>query len=998
MGGIFGGGSSTMPSSTVTPESALSVNTSSAGVGIAKLYGTQRIGSNMIGCYDFTAVAQTQTSSGGGGGKGGGGGSQTTTTGYKYYATLLLALGAGPINAVLTVWDGKNNLGGLSAIGASLFTGALGQQPWPYLSSSHSNEALGYSALSYVAGASMYLGESNSMPGWTFEGQGAFALSSGGDANPGAIIADLLADPFIGPGFSSGLIGDFSVYEAWCGNLGLTMSVLVSGQQAVRDYLNTWLDATQADPYWSQGKLQIKPRGDAYPSAYTGSLTPVLSFSNGDYFPADGEPPVKVTRADPSDLYNSFTVEYANRADSYNANTAVSDDGAHIGTFGLRSEGSQSWHFFTNATAAQIAVDLRRNYTLGVGATYVFTVGEIGALLEQTDIVTISESGIGLSNYPVEITLLEEADDGKTTITARDIPGEMAYVVSRPLAIISGYSGGYGTDPGNINAPLIFEPPLSLAGDLQVWIGASSASGNWGGCHVWISSDGDSYQRLGTIQAPARQGVLTGALTSGVTRDSVNTLSVSLAESNGELSSVSAVDFNNFATLSYVDGELLGYQTAALTGSNAYNLTTLYRGLYGSAIAAHAKGSVFCRLDDALFKLHVSADEIGNAYRLKFTSFNIYGGGEQDLADVMEYHFLFAGSALTLQLPDIGNLSTAYISDILQLSWDATTDSRSPDVEIRMGQTWKSAQVVGRVSGTHAATRGDGTYWLAWHYTVGSGSTAIELYSENPVSIVIAGSQLVSNVIQSWDEAALGWPGTCSGLVVNGSSLELCGAGDIRSPANMLTVSDVIGFGGLVNSGTYQVPISHRVNIGRVAACQVAMTVSVVGDSIYDNVLTVTDVEALSDVTGQNYGPSVLAISQVRLSQDGVTWGDWQNWVAGKFKAMAYDFRLLVSSTGDDITALVKGFSYLVDVPDRADTYTVTSLAAGASVAFAPSFNGGPGAGNLPVVSAAIVANGSASDTVQITGLSLNGCTVIVYNASGIATAGRTVHLIVQGY
>lgn len=993
-----GGGSITTSGSTPTPESALTVQTSLQGSPIGFLYGTNRIGWNLIYKDDFLSVAQTQTSSASGGKSGGGGGSQTTVSGYKYYSTLIMALCAGPIEGVLTVWKDKDNLGGLSAIGASLFTGALGQAPWSYLQSAHADKALGYSGLAYAAGANMYLGESASMPTWTMEACGKKALTYGGDANPADIIADFLTDPYVSVGFPASIIDDLTVYRTWCANLGLLISPTSNSQTATRDYLTTWLDATCANAFWSSGKIKIMPYGDANPSAFTGSLAPVWSFSNADYMPDDGEMPVEQTIVDPSNLYNRFTIEYADRSNDYNASPATSDDPAHINRYGMRAEGTQTWHFITSGVAAQVVADLRRNRQLGVPSTYVFKIGALGALFEPMDIIALTEVNIGLSDYPVRIRKIEEVDDSKFEVTAEDVPGDMAMVASRPLPTTNGYKGSYGKPPGSINSPVIFEPPLSLAGDLEVWIAASSDNAMWGGCHIWLSTDGSSYSRVGTISASARQGALSAPLASGASMDSANGLAVAL-ESVGTLTSVSDSDWAATATLSYVDGELIAYQSASLVSSGLYLLSNLRRGLYGTAIFAHAVGSSFARLDDTVFKYPVSPDQVGKTVTLKFTSFNVFGAAEEDIADVVEYSWRVTGSALTTRLPEVANLTTNYIAGILQFSWDAYTDGRTLDTEIRIGKSWSSGQVLGRFSGTSAPTWGDGTYWVSAHYIFGSGSDAIELYSPTPIEIVVAGSQLVRNVIAAYDEAASGWSGTLTGLMpIPGGKLELCGAGDIEGAANVLAVPDVIGYGGMITTGIYQVPASHRVNIGRVAACPVAMTVSVAGDSIYDNVLTITDITQLADVAGDNYGPAVSAIPQLRLSQDGVTWGAWQNWVAGSYSFMAMEPRLLVSSSATDVTAIVSGFSFLVDVPDRVDSYTVTSAVMAVPVIFSPAFNGGPAEGDLPALSLSIIASGSPGDTVQADNLTLNGCDVIVYDATHTAVAGRTVHLIPQGY
>src|ERR1700674_23011 len=87
-------------------------------------------------------------------------------------------------------------------------------------------------------------------------------------------------------------------------------------------------------------------------------------------------------------------------------------------------------------------------------------------------------------------------------------------------------SAGSGVDtlasPGNTNAPIIFEPPAGLSGgDLEVWLIASGGV-NWGGCQIWVSSDGSTYAMAGTLYRGGRQGVLTASLPSHADTDTAD--------------------------------------------------------------------------------------------------------------------------------------------------------------------------------------------------------------------------------------------------------------------------------------------------------------------------------------------------------------------------------------------------------------------------------------------------------------------------------------------
>jgi hypothetical protein len=203
--------------------------------------------------------------------------------------------------------------------------------------------------------------------------------------------------------------------------------------------------------------------------------------------------------------------------------------------------------------------------------------------------------------------------------------------------------------------PLIFEPPAALTGGVaEIWAAISGGTGgvanpNWGGANVWASLDGTSYTLVGRQIGAAKQGVTTAALAAptGGNPDTTNTLAVSLAESAGLLSSATTAAAQAGATLCIVGGELLAYATATLTGPNAYALTTLERGLYGSTAQAHASGAGFARLDESIFKYALPDAYVGQPLYLKFQSFNTFGAATQDLSTCTAYTITPRGTGAT---------------------------------------------------------------------------------------------------------------------------------------------------------------------------------------------------------------------------------------------------------------------------------------------------------------------------------------------------------------
>ena len=152
-----------------------------------------------------------------------------------------------------------------------------------------------------------------------------------------------------------------------------------------------------------------------------------------------------------------------------------------------------------------------------------------------------------------------------------------------------------------------------------------------------------TYSQVAVLTAPLRQGFLTASLPAAAGWDSVDTLSVDLSESGGALSGTSEASAQQGATISLVDSELLAYEFAALTSGNAYNLTGLARALGGTAGAPHSTGAPFARLDGAIVKYNLPDNLIGQTLYFKFQSFNVFGGGLEDLSTCAVYAFTPSG-------------------------------------------------------------------------------------------------------------------------------------------------------------------------------------------------------------------------------------------------------------------------------------------------------------------------------------------------------------------
>jgi hypothetical protein len=229
-------------------------------------------------------------------------------------------------------------------------------------------------------------------------------------------------------------------------------------------------------------------------------------------------------------------------------------------------------------------------------------------------------------------------------------------------------------DPGSINTPIIFEPPYPLSnGQLLVWIIATGASPNFGGCGVFVSVDNTTYTQIGTILAGQVQGLLTATFPAGSDPDTTDTLAIDLTESLAQLIAGTTQDADDFLTLCYCDGELIAYSAATLTSSYHYNLGTyVRRGCYSTTIGSHASGSQFGRILGSTFSQSFPQNFIGKTLYFKFPAANTFGGAGQTLDEVPYYTYTLTGIGIQnahawFQSFSVGGKFTDMVAD----EWDS---------------------------------------------------------------------------------------------------------------------------------------------------------------------------------------------------------------------------------------------------------------------------------------------------------------------------------------
>ncbi len=719
----------------------LQLQTAANTLPVPLVWGMSKLAVNIFFYANFQATPVFTPQQSTGKGFGGGGGVTWSLSGWTYSADLMMALCEGPITGVNQIWQGQSVYGtqftttggvvtgggsGLSSLGLTLFDGTVGQAPWGYLAAHYPTQSLAYPGTAYVCAANFGLGPSASIGSLNFEVQGPlFGTGANGlDADPAQVIADFLLNPQYGVGFPGANIDATTVYgssggsslQTYCLAMGLCFSPTLNQTETASSVLTRWLQLLNVAAVWSGDRLRFIPYGDesvaGNGATFVPDMTPAYALTDDDLLYTSGDDPIRVSRVDPFTLPNVQWIEALNRTGisagptgpsnilepqglpEYQATPVSARDQAMIEQFGLRVGSTITAHEICDLNVASVVAQTILQRGLYIRTTFRFALSWEFCLLDPMDIVTLTDANLGLNNYPVRIVSIEEDDSGKLSVIAEEMPLGVATPAVNPTGASGGASINAGVVADPVNTPLIFEPPPGLTANVaEIWLGASgglagAADPNWGGAQVWASLDNLTFQKITTITAPLRQGFLTAPLPLASGYDASDALGVDLTESGGALTTASQPAALAGQTLCLVDGELLGFASATLTAPYKYNLTGLPRGMYGTAAAAHATGAPFARLDGAVAQYALPANYIGKTIYLKFQSFNVFGGGLEDLSTCAVYTYVPSGVGAvgpvttSLELGQAQNWGLASAPAGVFDDWGAATGAVSATVDL----------------------------------------------------------------------------------------------------------------------------------------------------------------------------------------------------------------------------------------------------------------------------------------------------------------------------
>ena len=762
-------------------------------------------------------------------------------------------------------------------------------------------------------------------------------------------------------------------FQNYCWSAGFFISPAYITQTSTGSLLDDIAKFCNSEIVWSAGAMKIVPRGDktitgnghtyTAPSATVADLTDdqfmVAGAGTGGSGGSNSDDPVLITRKRTSDADNVVQVEALDRSNQYNAAIIDATDQASVDQFGRRSSGSISAHMFTDTSIARTAAQLMLQRE-AIRNTAGFSLDARWVWLDPMDIVSLADAALGLdASTWWRMTDMEEQDDGSLVCLAEEYAQGASHSAAYSFGVGSGFAANYNVDPGSVNVPTIFEPSVQLATNtgLETWSAVSGASPNWGGCDVWVSADNVTYNFRGRKYGASRMGLLTADFPVHADPDTASVVSVNLTESFGALVSGTTSDADLGNTVCLVDAEMFSFETAQLTGAYNYNLKDyLRRGQFGTAIADHPIGSPFARLDDTIFPVPYDKDQIGQTIYVKFASFNLYGGGLQDISVATAYPHVIVGPPLPGVVQDFA--ITQQGGPVI-FTW---TDL--PDFVLKGYDILYSDPAVGIGSAiflTEASRATEMTHANvppgAWTFYIRGHDLADQVGPATTLSFTVRNF----NFLISEQNNEPDWFGTLTSLVKH--------------------VSGVLVPQGQFASNTYGWQVFDSfVPDPIVANSYVTPEI----DTLADGQMRIFVADAVLPATAYGEAGLPANTAQIKWKTSSGAYNAFQDWVSGIITARYVTGRLVLDTA---VRSYMSVFDITADSPPATETFSATIDPAGTTVFWPTPFR------NTPNVQVTPGAAGATSGTA--TTITVNSAFIQLWN--GAAEVGGTAMIAATG-
>lgn len=559
----------------------LSVQTSSYGSAIPKIFGVMRVAGTVIWATDLREDAHSS----------GGGKSGPKTTSYSYSANFAVALSGGPIRSVGRIWaEGKLLRGAAgdwkSETGFRLYLGDEDQPVDPLIASAEGmGSAPAHRGIAYAVFEGMQLADyGNRIPSLTFE-----LFADEGDVAVADVAVALGGGALVGTG-------------------GPTIGGYAASGESVRASLEA-LAAAFPMPLSDDGaQLRI---GDAGVVA----LDPAVLGASGE----DKAQPAHVAdRRAAAALPDEVTLGYYDPARDYQSGLQrARRDGIGVRARSIELAASLSAAEAKSVAEQALARAWGERTQVSARVPWAWLEARAGRR------ASLGDSAMRVRNWALETMVLS-----------------LALVPDAVAAASGGATSGRAASALDAMAgvtvlALLDLPPLSdtPADRPRLWLAAAGTGAGWRRAEASLSLDGGlSWQAIGRTALPAVIGSAAGVLGDGPREaiDRVGSVEVELLHAGMTLQSADLDRLIAGANAAMLGDEMIQFGVAEQMTATRWRLSTLIRGRRGSewAMAGHGTDERFVLLDEGvLLPVDLPLAALGAEVRM-----SAVGPGDGDIA------------------------------------------------------------------------------------------------------------------------------------------------------------------------------------------------------------------------------------------------------------------------------------------------------------------------------------------------------------------------------
>lgn len=275
---------------------------------------------------------------------------------------------------------------------------------------------------------------------------------------------------------------------------GLSGSLFMDSQKKASEWLQEMYRCANAAPVWSGDKLKSIPYAETSAAGNGAIFTaptaagPVAVLSENDFISDAANPPVTIARKAQVDAPNLQQIQYPNRDSNYDMNVAAQPDNGSMTLYGTRKESPKVFKSIQTSVMARAILGIMVREASIVRNIFKFRLQPKWGLLEAMDLVTIPVQSTMPALNPgqptvgtIALLLTSVSIDDKFAVECEAEP--FIYGLRTPVALAvtspTPYNPQFGADPGNVNAPVIFEAVPALSGKhnlSDLWLVVSGGS------------------------------------------------------------------------------------------------------------------------------------------------------------------------------------------------------------------------------------------------------------------------------------------------------------------------------------------------------------------------------------------------------------------------------------------------------------------------------------------------------------------------------------------